>query len=126
MKTKLTILIILAVIAVLAVFVLNAPRQEIKPKEALPPPSQEKQAGSTTSEYQLLPTVKTGSAQAPVVENKPAEKVTTLSDTAKKITAKETASSEESGDSQKDTYNPRKYPSAEKMQQMQEKGVVLY
>ena len=126
MKTKLIVLIILAVIAALVISVLNAPRQEIKPREALPPPSQEKQAGSTASEYQLQPSVKTGSAQAPVVENKPIEKVTAPSDTAKKITAKGTTSSEESGDSQEGAYNPRKYPSAKKMQQMQERGISLY
>ncbi len=126
MKTKLTVLIIIAAIAVLAIIALNAPRQEVKPKEALPPPSQEKQAGSTTSEYQLLPGVKTGSAQAPAVESKPAEKVTAPSDTTKKIIAKEAPLTEESGGSQGSTYKPRKYPSAEKMQQMQEKGIVLY
>ncbi len=126
MKTKLTVLIILAVIAVLAIFVLNAPRQEIKPKETLPPPSQEKQVGSTTSEYQLLPAVKTRSAQAPAVESKPAEQAAAPSEKAKKITAKEAPSSEESGTPQEDTYKPRKYPEPEKMQQMRQEGIVLY
>jgi len=121
MKTKLSALIILIVMAVLAMVVLNAMRREIKPKAAFPAPFQEEHSGSTASEYQLRPAAKTRSARAPILENTAGE-----SSPAKQTTAKEEPSAKEGEIPQEDTYKPRKYPDAEKMRQMQERGIVLY
>lgn len=127
MNNKLLVLVILGLVAILAIIVLNSPRHEVKPKEALSPSSsQEKETGATTSEYRLLPAVKTRSMQAPALESKPVEQAATPSEKATKIAAKEAAAPKESDTPQEDTYKPRKYPDAEKMRHMQERGVALY
>ena len=127
MNTKLSVIIIaLVVIAGLAIFVLNIiPHKEIKPKEVLPP-QEEEQVRPITSKYELPPAVKTEDIQIPASESKQITDQAESLKKAKKLTTDKTTPPSEEGDSQEGTYKPQKYPEAEKMQQMQQEGIVLY
>lgn len=130
MKTKLVAVITaLVIIAALTLFIINTPRHnEIKPEPVSLLPEKQ-QIGPTTSKYELPASeYKTEDVMALSFENKPSTPTETSDSsnkTEKLIAEEETASAEENV-SQEETAKPRKYPDAEKMRQMQEKGIVLY